>query len=193
MNEGIHPTGTEVEFLTLAYNRFLDLFDEMMTDEFWDKSPVYRLSRTKDVFAVYSETLKYSPIQWVIENVTRPNFSDVGKDLFKFIRHVLLHFPFFNQWDEIWLKRSIVNLYSQRPQFIDRYLSDNEGKEELKYRFWEGDKKRMTYVSIKYPSNYSSDEKVFLKEMLEETAGVKFSLIFMNSILRTQVEEITDT
>ncbi len=192
MNEPIHPTESDTEFLNLVYHRFFDLYDEMMDDNFWSKAPIYRLSRIKDIFAVYSEALNYPPIAWVIDNAKRPNFSVVGKDLFKFIRHVLLHFPFFDEWDAIWIKRSIVNLYSKSPQFIDRYLSENEGKGELKYRFWEEDKKRMTYVSIKYPTGYTSDEKIFLKNMLEEKAGVKFSMMFMDSILAIQIEEVKD-
>lgn len=62
----------------------------------------------------------------------RPNHSDVGRNLFKFIRHILMHFPFFDNWDDVWIKQSLVNLYSTRPQFIDKFLSNNEGKEQLK-------------------------------------------------------------
>lgn len=190
MSQQIHPTETEIEFLDLAYIRFLDLFDEMVADDFWARDPMHRLSKIKDVFLVYSETLKYPPIQWAINGTTRPNFADVGKDLFKFIRHVLSHFPFFAEWDMVWISKPIVSLYSSSPQFIDRYLTDNENRDELKYRFWEEDKKSMTYVCVQFPSNYTSNGKIFLKDMLEEKSGVKFSLIFMNTILRTQIEEI---
>jgi hypothetical protein len=193
MDERIHPSETESEFLNIAYNRFIDLFREIIDDEFWEKDPKYRLYRTKEIFSVYSEILKYPPIQWVIEDNKRPNFSDVGGKLFRFVRNVLLHFPFFDEWDTIWIKRSIVNLYSTKPQFIDRFLSENEGKEDLKYRFWEKDKKRMTYVSIRFPLNYKADERIHLKDIIKEKEGVKFSIIFMDSILRTQIEELKET
>jgi len=193
MDERIHPSETESEFLNIAYNRFIDLFREIIDDEFWEKDPKYRLYRTKEILSVYSEILKYPPIQWVIEDNKRPNFSDVGGKLFRFVRNVLLHFPFFDEWDTIWIKRSIVNLYSTKPQFIDRFLSENEGKEDLKYRFWEKDKKRMTYVSIRFPLNYKADERIHLKDIIKEKEGVKFSIIFMDSILRTQIEELKET
>ncbi len=108
MNEPIHPTQDEVEFLNLSFNRFLDLFEEIMPDEFWDKPDYVRFSRTKELFAIYSEVLKYPPVQRVIEANKRPNYSDIGRDLFKFIRHILMRFPFFERWDDVWIKQSLV-------------------------------------------------------------------------------------
>ena len=163
-----------------------------MSDEFWDEKPSQRFFKTKELFAVYSEILKYPPVQWVIDESKRPNHSDVGRDLFKFIRHVLMHFPFFDKWDDVWIKQSLVNLYSTQPQFIDKFLSKNEGKERLKYRFWEEDKKRMTYIAISFPKGYTQGEKTFLKSMFPEKDGVKFSSIFMWDILKIQVEEINE-
>jgi len=192
MNEHVHPTRDEVEFLELCFNRFLNLFEEIMPDEFWDNSDYTRFSKTKDLFAIYSETLKYPPMQWVIEANRRPNFSDVGKDLFKFIRHVLMHFPFFERWKDVWIKKSLVNLFSDRPQFIHKFLAENEGREPFKYRFWEEKPKRMTYVSVSLPQHYTAGEKVFLREIIPEKEGVKFSAIFMWNIMKVQVEEIRD-
>ena len=163
-----------------------------MTDEFWDKSTYHRFSKIKDLFAVYSEILKYPPVQWVIDGNTRPNHSDVGRDLFKLVRHILMHFPFFERWDDVWITESLVNLYSTRRQFIDRFLSENEGRGELKYRFWEEKKKKMTYISVIFPKDYTNGAKVFLRDILPEKDGVKFSAIFMWNILKVQVEEIND-
>ena len=193
MNDPIHPTKAEVEFLNLSFNRFLDLFEDIMSDDFWNEKPNHRFVKTKELYAVYSEILKYPPVQWVIDANKRPNYSDVGRDLFQLIRHILMHFPFFEKWDAVWVKQSLVNLYSSRPQFIDKFLSKNEGKEQLKYRFWEERKKKMTYITINLPNDYTKGEKVFLREVLPEKDGVKFSAIFMWSILKVQVEEIRET
>jgi hypothetical protein len=192
MNEPIHPTPDEVEFLNLSFNRFLNLFEEIMPDEFWDNPAYVRFSKTKDLFTVYSEVLKYPPMQWVIESNKRPNHSDVGRDLFKLIRHILLHFPFFEKWDDVWLTQSLVNIYSTRPQFIHKFLTENEGRNELKYRFWEEKQKRMTYISVSFPKNYTAGERVLLRDILPEKDGVKFSAIFMWNIMKVQVEEIRD-
>ena len=193
MNDLIHPTQIELEYLNLSFNRFLDLFQAIMSDEFWDEKPNLRFFKIKDLFAVYTELLKYPPVQWVIDANKRPNHSDVGRDLFKLIRHILMHFPFFEKWDDVWIKQSLVNLYSHRPEFIDKFLSKNEGKSQLKYRFWEGKKRLMTYIAINFSKSYTQGEKIFLKEMLPEKDGVKFSAIFMWDILKVQIKEMKDT
>lgn len=190
MNKATHPTVDEVEFLNLSFNRFMDLFEEIMSDEFWSKPGYVRFSKAKDLFAVYAEVLKYPPMQWVIDANKRPNFSEVGRDLFRFIRHVLMHFPFFEKWEDVWIKQSLVNLYSNRPQFIHKFLTENEGKDEFKYRFWEEKHERMTYISVSLPKDYTTGEKIFLRDIVPEKDGVKFSAIFMWDIMKAQVEEI---
>jgi hypothetical protein len=188
MNKNIHPTKEEQEFLNLAYSRFFKLFDEIMPDAFWNKEPPQRLHRIQELFSVYAELLKYPPIKQTIEQEKRPSFADVGRDLFTFIRHVMTHFPFFDEWDEIWLSKALVNLYSKRPQFIDRYLTLNEGHEQIKYRFWEEINKRMTYVSVSFPTNYSQGGRVYLKDILSERDGIRLAAIFMFTILKIQIE-----
>ncbi|MEI6711127.1 MAG: hypothetical protein WCK88_02595 [bacterium] len=64
-----------------------------------------------------------------------------------------------------------------------------EGKEVIKYRFWEANKNRMTYLSINFPKKYDMDNKIYLKEILSEKEGVKFSFILMRQIMDTQVEK----
>lgn len=66
------PNDAEKEFLTIAYNRFYDIFDEIMANSFWEKDTWYRFSKIKDAFGVYSELLNYEPIKWIIEHIKRP-------------------------------------------------------------------------------------------------------------------------
>ena len=188
----LQPSKAEVEFLTLAYNRFYDLFEEIRTDEFWEKEDWYRFSKTKEGFSIYSELLNYEPLQWVIKHIKKarpPMEAEIGSELFKFIRNVITHFPFFNAWNDVWIKKTVINWFKES-QTIDKFLEKYTGKETVKYRFWEEDKKQMTYLSIKFPSKYKNDNKIFLKEILTEKEGVKFSFILMKQILDTQVEEI---
>jgi len=192
MNENLRPNEDEIEFLTLAYNRFYDLYEEIMDDSFWEKDAGYRFSKEKDGFAVYSEILKYEPIKWVIEHIreTRPPMeAEIGDVLFRFIRNVIVHFPFFNSWDEVWVNKSVVN-WNREGQFIDRFIDKYKGREQIKYRFWEEHKKRMTYLSIDFPSTYD-DNKIFLRDILSEKEGTKFSFVMMRNIIDTQVEKDT--
>lgn len=192
---GLRPNKAEKDFLNLAYSRFYDIFDEIIEDSFWEKDEKYRFSRIKDIFYVYSELLSYEPIKWVIEHlktIRPPMEAEICGELFKFIRNVISHFHFFDRWEEVWIDKEIVN-WNKEGQSIDKFLSKYEGNNQVKYRFWEADKKKMTYLSINFPNRYSSGEKIFLKDMLLEKEGVKFSVILMRKILDTQVEEIKET
>ena len=71
MNDNLRTTNSEIAFLNLAYNRFYDIFEEVMIDSFWKKQKRYRFARIKDGFAVYGELLGYKPIKWVIEHLRK--------------------------------------------------------------------------------------------------------------------------
>jgi len=191
MDENLRPNKAEKEFLTLAYNRFYDIFKEVMTDSFWEKRKASRFSIIKEGFAVYAELLNYEPLRWVIEHLKKarpPMEAEIGSELFKFIRNVIAHFPFFESWDEVWVSKSIIN-WNKDGQSIDKFLKKYDGKEVVKYRFWEAKKRKMTYLSINFPQKYQEDNKIYLKEILSEKEGVKFSFILMRQILDTQVEK----
>ena len=192
MEKELKPNESELAFLTLSYNRFYDIFEEIMDESFWKKDQWHRFSKVKDGFAIYSELLNYEPIKWVIEHIKNsrpPMEAEIGSELFKFIRNIIIHFPFFNGWDEVWINKSIINWYKEG-QSIDRFIEKYKGKNVVKYRFWEKDKKKMTYLSINFPKEYENDTKIFLKDILSEKDGIKFSFILMKQILDTQVEEI---
>lgn len=195
MDTTLRPNKAEKEFLTLAYNRFYDLFEEIISDSFWGKDKYYRFSKIKDVFAIYVELLNYEPIKWIIDWMKKggrpPVEGEIGSDLFKFIRNIILHFPYFDSWDSVWVSKSIVN-WSKKDQSIDKFFEKYAGQKEIKYRFWENDKKRMTYLIIKFPPKYDEIVKIFLKDIISEKDGVKFSIILMKRILDTQVEEIKE-
>lgn len=189
------PNKAEKEFLTLAYNRFYDLFDEIKSDDFWDKNEWYRFSKSKEIFAVYSELLNYEPIKWVTDWMKKggrpPMEGIIGDNLFKFVRNVILHFPYFESWNSVWVNKQLVN-WNKIGQSIDKFLKEYVGRKEVKYRFWENDKKKMTYLTIKFPVKYSKTGKIFLKDIISERDGIKFSIILMKRVLDTQVEEIKE-
>jgi hypothetical protein len=185
----LRPNQSEIAFLNLAYNCFYDLFEEVMDDSFWDKDPWYRFSRATNGFAIYAEVLNYEPIKWVIEYMKKsrpPMEAEIGSELFKFIRNVLSHFPFFQSWDEVWVSKSLVNWYREGLS-IDRFLETYAGRLPVKYRFWEAAKSRMTYLSITFPNSYDEATKVFLKDVVSEKDGVRFCFILMKQIMNTQV------
>lgn len=191
MEEEKRPNKAERELLTLTYNRFYDIFEEVMDDSFWSKDGWYRFSKVKDGFALYAELLNYPPIKLVIKHIkeTRPPMeAEISRELFKFIRNVVTHFPFFETWNEVWISKLIIN-WCKKGQSIDKFLSKFKGNETVKYRFWEAKIKRMTYLSINFPIEYDEGSKIYLKDILSEKDGIKFSFILMRQILDTQVDE----
>jgi hypothetical protein len=185
------PNKSEELFLTLGYNKFYDLFDEIMEDEFWEKEGWYRFSKISNIFSVYSELLIYEPFKYVLESIKEkrpPMESEIGGPLFKFVRNILAHFPVFDTWDEVWVSKELVN-WQREGLTIGRFLKKYLGHDEVKYRFWEPDKKLMTYISINFPEKYEQN-KIYLKDIVAEKDGVKFSLIMMCQILNTQVESV---
>jgi len=187
------PTDAENLFLNLAYNKFYDIFDEVFEEDFWQKDKYYRFSRLKEAFAIYGELLNYEPIKWFIEGLkkTRPPMeAEISSELFKVMRNILAHFPFYDSWEEVWINNSLVN-WQREGQSIDRFLKKYEGYSEVKYRFWEERKKKMTYLSVSFPNSYSSGNKIYLNDILKEKEGCLFSLIAMKKVLDSQVEEMT--
>ncbi len=183
------PNQAEVEFLRLAFNRFYIIFDEVTSDIFWRENPWYRLSKIKDGFSIYSELLNYPPIKVVLEAMKKrrpPMEAEIAEELFRFIRNVVMHFPFFNNWDEIYVTKKTVNWYKDH-QSIDRFLNKFVGYENVKYRFWEENKRSMTYLEINFPKQYDLDTKLYLKDFLSEENGVKFAFILMRKVLDSQV------
>jgi hypothetical protein len=194
MQNNVRPNERELQFLTLAYNRFYDIFDEIMDDTFWEKDAWYRFFKVKDGFGVYSELMNYEPLQWVLDDmkISRPPMeAEIAKELFKFIRNIISHFPFFDRWEDVWINKSLIN-WHREGQFIDNFINKYEGKEPVKYRFWEEKKKKMTYLSIRFPEHYADNTNIYLKDILSEKEGVKFSFILMNQVLNTQVENVKE-
>lgn len=188
-----YPNQAEIEFLTLAYNKFYDIYEEIIIeDKFWEKSQIDRLNRIKNAFSIYGEVQSYEPIKWILNYMEKsrpPMESVIAKDLFKCIRNILIHFPFFDSWDEVYVTKNLIN-WERSGQSIDKFLKKYVGHSVVKYRYWEAEKKQMTYLSIRFPVEYNLDSKIYLNEFLTEKEGVKFSLILMKKVMDTCVESV---
>ncbi len=93
--------------------------------------------------------------------------AEIGSEFFAFVRNILVHFPLFQSWGEVWINKDIVN-WCKEGQSIDKFLNKYEGHDPVKYRFWEADKKKMTYITVSFPKEYTKGSKIFLKDILSE-------------------------
>lgn len=174
----LRPNKPEFSFLNLGYNFFYDLYDEITEESFWKKDPYYRFSKIKDCFLIYSEILEYEPIGWFLEALKklRPSMeAELVKEFFLFLRNLLIHFPFFNSWNDVYFDKQLIN-WSNPGKSIDQFLSRFVGHEQVKYRMWSPESKTMTYVAINFPVLYDESSKIFLKDMLPEKEGLILSL-----------------
>ncbi len=122
----------------------------------------------------------------------RPFFEGVIiDDLFSFIRNLLLHFPIFDTWDEVYINKSLATW--DKAGRINKFLTKAkeykiDDKSEVKYRIWEVKKKKMTYFSVKFPSEYNEITNIYLKDIITEEMGMKFCMALMRQIINTQIE-----
>lgn len=188
------PTEKELEVLTLFYNRFYDLYEEITNDSFTGVDPQLRFFKLREAFSIYKELLSYEPIknyiEWMKKGGRPPLEGVIADGLFSFIRNLLLHFPAFKTWDEVYINKNLAT-WSKVGQ-IDKFLKKStqikiDGKGVLQYRIWEVKKKKMTYFSVNFPEKYD-ENNIYLKDIISEDVGMKFCMALMREILDTQVE-----
>ena len=188
------PTSQEVLFLEKSYNSFLDIYDEVNQDSFWNEHSYYRLSKVRDAILIYSEIIEYKPVESFLEalKILRPPMeAELSKEYLLFIRNIFVHFPFFQSWDEIKFSKKLIN-WSKPGRSIDKFLIQFVGHIEIKYRIWSPKGKSMTYVSINFPNTYDEHTEIFLREFMPEKEGVLFVFSLMHRLLMSQVESINE-
>lgn len=191
----IHPNNKEEFVLKLFYNRFYDLYDEISDENFFSSDPEKRFYKIREIFSIYKELTGYEPIKYYlkyIKNGGRPVLEGIiAEDLFSFIRNVLLHFPIFDKWDDIYINKNMATW--NKTGTIDSFLLksikikiDDTGI--IKYRIFEHSKSKMTYIEIHFPEKYENNN-IYLKDIISEKDGIKFSICLMKQVLDTQIEE----
>lgn len=178
----------EYEFLNLATNRFLNLYEEINSCSFMKLASETRLYKIKDFFSVYTELLAYQPIKEYIEFIekTRPPMESViCSEFVKFVRNILAHFPFFATWDDIYISKRLIN-WASDGRSIDKFLKKYQGHEEVQYRFKERASGEWRYPTIKFPQAYN-DDKIFLKDIANEKDGILLCAVLMYKVVSSQI------
>lgn len=193
------PNEKELEVLGLFYNRFYDLYDEIIDDSFFLKDEKTRFYLIRDAFSIYKELLNYEPIKlylkWARMGGRPPLESMIADDLFSFIRNVLSHLPVYETWNDVYINSNLATW--TRPGTIDKFLKKCtrikiDGKSVVNYRIWEKSKNQMTYIKIRLPDKYENN-RIYLSEIISEKDGIKFCLSLMKKVLNSQVENSDDS
>ena len=178
----------EYEFLNLATNKFMELYEEITSGSFMDLDAKTRLHKIKDFFSVYTEMLSYPPIKDHIQFVekTRPPMESViVRELVKFIRNILAHFPFFTTWDEIYISKQLIN-WASEGRTIDKFLNKYQGHKDIEYRFKLRSSGEWRYPTIKFPPAYN-DDRIFLKDIINERDGILLCAVLMFKVVSSQI------
>lgn len=185
------PSKKELIFLNLAYNRFFDLYKKF--ENYSNPlSSEEKFSLLKNILQIYSECLKYEPIKYYLKFLAekRPLGDTTSLKYFEVIRHILVHFPFFNKWDDVYFTQELI-IWNGNHSKINSFFLDNEGKEEFKWRVWDENEKMMKYgYVIKFPNNYSKNSKIYIKDLIDEVKGIEISLLMIKRVLESQVYSV---
>lgn len=192
----IKPNKKEQIVLNLFYSRFYDLYEEVSIEDFFKESSGIRFYKIREIFSVYKELLSYEPIKYYLKYMKSggkpPLEGIIAEDLFSFIRNVLLHFPVFNSWNDVYITKNLATW--NKKGTIHKFLLkctkikiDQKGI--VKYRIWEYSKKKMTYIKISFPEQYGDGKCIYLKDIISEKDGVKFCISLMKQILDIQTEK----
>ena len=184
----------EIEVLTLFYNRFYELYEEITNENFIEENAQIRFFKLREAFSIYKELLSYEPIKsyidWMKHGGRPPLEGVIADGLFSFIRNLLLHFPVFKTWDEVYINKNLAtwSKIGQIDKFLDKCPKIKiDGTGILHYRIWEVKKKKMTYFTINFPEKYG-EENIFLKDIISENVGMKFCMALMREVLDTQIK-----
>ncbi len=171
------------------------MYEEVVNDNFINKDAKIRFYKLRETFSIYKELLSYEPIKEYINWMKkggRPYFEGIiADDLFSFIRNLLLHFPIFDTWDQVYINKNLATWckVGQIDKFLTKGIQGKiDGKGILKYRIWDEKKKQMTYFSINFPEKYD-DANIYLKDIISEEVGMKFCMALMRVVLDSQVED----
>ncbi len=156
-DKNIKPNEKEKIALNLFYNRFYDLYEELSHNNFFQNESSYRFYKIREIFSIYNELLGYEPIKYYIKVIkkTRPPLEGIiVNDLFSFVRNLLLHFPLFNNWDDVYITQNLAtwNKAGRIHSFLKKSSKIKiDGKGTIKYRIWE------EYNAPKNQDNFSNN------------------------------------
>lgn len=121
------PNEKEIEALNMFYERFYQLYDEILDEDFTEKEPEIRFYMLKEAFSLYKEISNYEPLKYYLKwmnNGGRSIFDGlIADDFFTFIRNLLMHYPGFQTWNEVYINKNLAtwNKSGQIDKFFKKF------------------------------------------------------------------------
>ena len=156
-------------FLEMAFERFLYTRDRFTLETQAPK----KLLLLKEIFSIFDEI---HAIDDVRENFSDKTIFDPIFDLIEFLRNLLLHFPLFDTWDQIFISPVIASemMKNRKGGKIAKYLKDNLGKEDIPFEVeYSGGTAKS---SINRSAIKANGELTYVKDIISQKDAV--SIIF---------------
>jgi hypothetical protein len=172
------PKQNQIHFLNLAFSRYHKVIDELDVS----KSEKENFLLIKEVLSIYTELERYWPVHQTLKAAPE-NFQQIAS-LFKVIRNLVLHFPFFDSWSDIQFNKELILAMDPSNASIDRYFKKTD---HIEFFFKLGHENMLEEGKILAPMGYNENKMVYMRDILSlESAiilikGVTY-IILMNCI-----------
>lgn len=149
-----------------------------------------RLNYIKNLSSLIDELLSNSEVKNRFENLIKNMDNYKAKiDTFGMIRNVVIHFPFFESWNEIYINENLLT-WNRSYSSVKQYFVNYENK-EMEYRVYKkyyGEWKETHTVKFIVPS---IENDVFLNEIISEE-DVIWTFCLIDSLLEDLGLDIED-
>lgn len=172
-------TQLQIDYITRLYDR-IPVIDKEIAVRFL--SSEIRLLWYKEMLALFNEFNK-------IERLTR-EFVDFDENvlnmiaLVDFIRNLLLHFPYFATWNDVFVSREIARSqqFPIKNGKITKFLESSKDRKSFFLRMKYFGNAGQREAKVLFPVVESDDQEIFLKDIINESNGAICVLAVMNSI-----------
>jgi len=186
-----YPTADQVEFLQLGLNRYRELSNALLNNE--NLTDEQKFFFIKELVSVYSEMEAYPPLKNLLNDSPINNPILTFQPLFKAIRHVLAHFPFFSKWDDFYFNQDMVNCMKSPGKTIHKYFLAAEKHPQFFFRFQSRDKGEELNGKIMAPIGYDSNKNIKLTDILSLNDAISLIVGHSHLILSTVLDGQTLT
>ncbi len=185
------PTSDQEEFLQLGLKRYKELSKELLNNK--GLSEEQKFFYIKELVSVYSEMEAYPPLKNLLKDSPTNHPILTFQPLFKAVRHILAHFPFFSRWDDFYFNQDMVNCMNSPGKTIHKYFLAAEKHSEFFFRFKDIDNGEELNGKIMAPVGYDSNKNIKLTDILSLDDAISLIIGYSHMILSTVIDGQTLT
>jgi hypothetical protein len=171
----------QIKFIEMAYARISDIEDQLDMDL---TPPEIRLYYLKDLFTIFNELLKIKEIKRLdkTDDLTRRRLTELIHTV-DFIRNILLHFPLFKTWDDIYISREFNSgMGGSKGGRIHKFLHPETPMESLAFKLTMEKNMGEREFTIRFPDQLALEGNIYIKDILTEKEGAISIITVMNHI-----------